>query len=245
MLQQPSRRGPADLPALIKVDATTGKLAKLAQTRWGDIRIDAVEVESSRGVFVPAWVYLPAKPKSLLMVLEPQGRNTNWQEDGPYHQIALKGVAVCAFDVRGVGDLAPEVGRGNPGNTRPRSEEDAYAWASMMLGRPLLGQRVADILAMASAMRDYGVPIRLAARDRMTVPALFALALERDLAGGFLTGGLTSYSSILEQEQYKEPFANFLPGILRHTDLPELRTSIGARLTEGKYWDDVITWCLQ
>jgi hypothetical protein len=63
----------------------------------------------------------------------------------------------------------------------------------------------------------------------MTVPALFAAALEPGIAAVYLAGGLASYRSLLEQEDYAHPFANFVPGILSYTDLPFVAAGLGGR----------------
>lgn len=47
-------------------------------------------------------------------------------------------------------------------------------------------------------------------------------ALDSNFAALYLSGGLLSYRNIAETENYTHPFANFLPGILLHTDLTEL-----------------------
>jgi hypothetical protein len=157
------------------------------------------------------------------LLLEPGGRTRHWAEGDLCQALAREGSAVCAFDVRGIGDLAPEVGRGNPRYASPHAGEEAYAWASLILGRPLLGQRVEDILAVSQAIPAAFVPGRdviLAASGHMTTPALCAAALEATVGTVYLAQGLVSWSDILERDSYREPFSSFLPGVLRVTDLP-------------------------
>jgi len=66
--------------------------------------------------------------------------------------------------VRGTGDLWPEVGRGNRFYTIPHSAEEDYAWASLILGKPLVGQRVSDILAFVRALDSADATGALLAR---------------------------------------------------------------------------------
>jgi hypothetical protein len=207
---------------LLKVERSTAAATRLASTKWGEVTIDALEVPSAPGVFLPVWLYTPspaAPMRPMLLMLEPQGRNARWREDDLYHRLSLAGFMVCAFDVRGIGDLSPEVGRGNPYYTRSHSDEEAYAWASMMLGPTLLEQRIQDILAMAGAMRHHKRPLVLAARDKMTVPALLAATLDKSLKT-YLVNGIQSYAGLFESEDYNHPFANFLPNVLLTSDLP-------------------------
>jgi dienelactone hydrolase len=212
------------------------RAAVLGRVRSHDITIEALEVASAPRVWLPAWLYLPAArdaSKPLLVALEPHGRDVRWREGELYPELAQHGHAVCVPDLRGIGDLAPELGRGAADYARWHANEDSYSWASLILGKPLLGQRVTDILALAAALRTHpalaGMRLKVAARGSLTVAALFAAALDPQIAELYLAGGLVSYRSIVETEQYRAPFANFVPGILRHTDLPETAIALAPR----------------
>jgi hypothetical protein len=198
--------------------------------------IEALEVNSDPKIWVPAWLFVarqsdPGKP--ILLALDPNGRNAGWHEGELYQSMALKGYAVCAADLRGVGDLAPEFGRGSPRYTRSHEEEENYAWGSLILGAPMLGQRVTDILAIVQALANHqalaGRKIRVAARGKMTAPAVFAAAMTPRVDSLYLAEGLISYRSIVETENYSHSFANFAPNLLHHTDLPEVIAGLSPR----------------
>ena len=44
-----------------------------------------------------------------------------------------------------------------------------------------------------------------------------------------ISGGLASFRSIVDTEGYDHTFANFVPNLLRHTDLPEVAASLAPR----------------
>jgi hypothetical protein len=136
-------------------------------------------------------------------------------------------------DVRGIGDMIPEVGRGAPRYTIPHADEEHWAWASLMLGKPLAGQRAADLARAAAALRTHpaakGRRIVLCASGKMTVPALFAAALEPEINALYLSAGLVSFRSVVETEEYRHPFANFVPDLLLHTDLPQIAQRLSPR----------------
>jgi dienelactone hydrolase len=204
--------------------------------------IQAIEVQVEREVFLPAYLFLPkGEPKSVIIPLDPRGRNGQWKEGDLFSMLAAAGHAVAAFDIRAIGDLWPEVGRGNPFYTRRHAEEDSYAWASLMLGKSLLTQRVEDILAIVQSMRNH-VPVQkarivLAGAGHLAVPVTFAGALDSGIPVVYTTRALKSYASLLEQEQYSEPFANFIPNVLASFDLPDVRAELGPRLKQGTAWD--------
>ena len=225
----------AELRSLLRLDATPASRAlPMMKDHAESCDVETFEVESAPGVFLPAFLFAPqpathpvlrphSEQRPLLLMLDEGGRTHSWREGGLYHQLAAAGFIVCAFDVRGIGDLAPEVGRGNPGYTAPHAVEESYAWASLILGHPLLGQRVQDILAMTRAVRDWRGGDRrvvLCANGHMTVPALCATALDPEIHTAYLAHGLVSWSSLLEGDSYSEPFSSFLPGVLTRTDLP-------------------------
>ena len=173
-----SVRTPEQLPDLRQVlgmetASAPARLEVRGRTRYADCDVEAVEVNTAANVWAPAWLFVPRRPWTrLLLAIEPSGRNLRWHEDDLYAQIAGAGIAVCAADVRGVGDLDPQYGPGAAGYVQQHHKEENYAWASLILGRSLLGQRTTDILRVAQALAaEYPrALLTVAARDKMTVP---------------------------------------------------------------------------
>jgi len=227
-----ARREPADLVKLLRVERPVKGLQAtvLGSVPSRGLTIEAWEVASAPGVWLPAWVFRPKSvdaSKPVLLMLDPAGRNVRWRESESYQALAAEGYTVCAADVRGTGDLWPEYGRGAPRYARSHNEEENYAWASLILGKPLVGQRVTDILALVQALP--GAKVKIIASGKMTVPALFAAALETKIDELHLSSGLKSFRSIVDAEEFEYPFANFVPGLLNYTDLPEVAASIAPR----------------
>lgn len=223
-------RKPIDLGTLIRNDAPPAAppLKPLAVSQYNDARIEAVEFPSAPGVWMPAWIFRPLKEdpaKPILLLLEPGGR-VNWREGALYDQLAAAGYTVCAPDMRNQGDLRPEYGRGAPGHASFHNSEEHYGWSSLILGKPLLGQRVTDIQAALQGLRSRaewaGRPIAIAASGFTTVPALFAAAIDKRVDRLYLSGGLISFDELCREPNYREPFGNFVPQLLLHTDLPAI-----------------------
>ena len=226
----------ASLKQLLCLEPASPVPAKILRTVPSARRVSiaALDVPSAENVGLPAWLFRneqPSKNKPPILILDSRGRNSLWHEGGLGPTLAAEGFVVCAADVRGIGDLAPQYSAGAPGYAHFHQESESYAWSSLMLGRPLAGQRVTDILTLVRALRQItGAPhIALAASHELTVPALLAASLDLSIGGLYLTGGLSSFASILEAENYRHPFANFVPGILKHTDLPEIAAALAPR----------------
>ncbi len=234
---RPSVLSRADLQKLLRVDLNRRPDPRIAgRVRSEACDIVAIEVHPEPRVAAPAWIFTRRNPdasKPVLLIVESRGRNARWREGDLYHQLAAIGIVVCAADVRGIGDLLPEVGRGAQHYEIPHAREEAYAWASLILGAPLLAQRAADLLSFVNAFPQLpetrGRRIVLAALGEMAVPAMFAAALHDRIERAYLSGVLASYRSILDADEYKHSFANFVPGILERTDLPQVAAAASPR----------------
>ncbi len=231
-------RRPVPLDALLAVKRPSAGLrgTVLRRVPSRGLDIEAWEVNSDTKVWIPAFVMLPRKSddsKPVVVSLETGGRNLRWREGDLYQNMALQGCPVCAADVRGIGDLAPEFSHGFPGYARKHEEEENYAWGSLMMGEPLVGQRVTDILALVQALANHpalaGRKVRLAAQGKLTVPAIFAAALTPRIDSLYLADPLISFRGIVDSEHYSVSFANFVPKILLTTDLPELVAGLAPR----------------
>jgi hypothetical protein len=209
--------------------------ATLSRASFRTARIEAVEFAAAPGVWVPAWLYLPKQSggaEPLVVVLEPNGRSS-WHEGELCERLAARGCAVCAPDLRGTGDLAPEFSRHAARSAREHADEESWAWSSLILGKPLAGQRVTDVLAVVRGLRTRqdlsGRRLIVAARGAATVIAMFAASVEPAIDRLYLAGGLVSFQNLVETEDYDHPFGNFVPNLLLHTDLPELAAAMAPR----------------
>jgi len=135
-------------------------------------------------------------------------------------QAALKaGRAVLALDLRGFGETA--------------HKEYLIATNCILLGRPLLGRRVFDLLAVLKAIRLVLRPSRvslLARGHNCALVAWFACALEDSIARVACLGGLASYADVSDCPS-KTPPGIFVPGLLKHFDLRDLAPLVRGRLT--------------
>ncbi len=230
-----------------KLPAKGLSLTTVGKSEFRNVKIEAVEVESAAGVFIPAWLYLPktGAGKQTLLILDPRGRIA-WREGAVMEQLAAQGFNVCAADIRGFGNMAPELSGGLSNYARNHATEQHYAWASLILGESLASQRTTDILALVEALssRIPNASISLASRSILTTPALFAAAYDDRIKSLLLSGGLVSYNNLLQSEEFlaggyfpppaeqaQDVFGGFVPGILKHTDLPQIVASIAPRRT--------------
>jgi dienelactone hydrolase len=232
------QRKPASLDELLKIDrgAAVRPAERLGRVKSRIIEVQALEVTTYPSVRLPAFLLIPEKTptnKPVLLVLDEMGHDRLWFTPEVDLVLSETSPIICSAELRGIGSSAPSFSPGAADYESWHQQEENYAWGSLMLGKPLVGQRVTDVLALVGALKSHsttrGRPIYVAALGKMTVPALFAAALNPDIQGLYLAGGLVSFQNLVETEIYKHPFANFVPGLLNHTDLPEVAASISPR----------------
>ncbi len=231
---RPVERTPAKIDSLLRVSRVASSATVIARSQSPTTTVEVLEVAPEPGVWLPAWVLAAkdtARDKPVLLVLDPVNAERLWFT--PDAELAPGSPVVCAVDIRGVGALLPEYSPGHAGYAAWQKQEESYAWGSLILGKPLVGQRVTDILAVTAALRKHpataGRRIRLAAAGKLATTALFAAALDEGIEALYLAGGLTSFRDVVDTEIYYQPFANFVPGLLNHTDLPDVAAAIAPR----------------
>lgn len=206
------------------------RLKPLGVTRFGAVAIEGGEVQSEPEVHIPVWLYALPAAKHCVLLLEDAGKSTRWQEGNLYHRLALQGVAAAAMDVRGMFDLRPALGTGAAPYAISHFDEEFWAWGSLMLGRPLIGQRITDILAVVTALLARNFTIEIAASGRLIPPALLATVLESRIQRLTVAGPIPSFRETAAAEEYSLPMAHWIPSVLQHSDLPEAAESLGSRL---------------
>lgn len=134
--------------------------------------------------------------------------------------------AFYAMDVRGIGDSQPDLC--GPGQfLRPYGSDYFLTAQSGMLGRPYLGQKVHDVLEVVRWVKAQGhQEIHLAGRGWGALAAAFAALLGDEVQSVTLRNALASYGSVAETEDYRWPYAQLPPGVLKWFDLPEVYAAL-------------------
>jgi pimeloyl-ACP methyl ester carboxylesterase len=177
------------------------------------------------GILVPDRVFeVGAFARGEALVVAERGMNDPEVRREVIDPIVAAGYQVVAIDVRGWGETAPKL----PDFDVGFDWDDFFAYRGLEIGRPLLGQRVKDVLAAA--------PKRLRNREWLVVGvgagalvAAHAAALEPRITQLITVDGLLSYRSLLEDPLTKQPFSSFLPGVLGAYDVRDLYAALAPR----------------
>ena len=134
-----------------------------------------------------------------------------------------------ACDVRGIGDSQPNTCGVNQFLTRYGSHY-FYAAYSFMLDRPLLGQRVHDVLRVIQMLAAAGhEEIHLVGNGWGSLPAAFAALLSPTVKQVTLKHALTSFHELAIHEDQQWPYATMLRDVLTKFDLPQCYAQLAVK----------------
>lgn len=127
-----------------------------------------------------------------------------------------------ACDVRGIGESRPNT-CGRNSFLQPYGCDYFYAIHAIMLGDCYVGMKTRDVLATVRWLRSFGhQQVHLKASGWGTIPATFAAVLDPTISSLELIDSPDSFEEFAVSNEYDWPLSGFVPGILEHTDLPEL-----------------------
>lgn len=215
-----------------KVKAAT--LKKLDETVYesGNLRYRKVLFETEPGVLVPALHFLGARPANcLVLYVHGMGKTGDAEPGGQIEKLTREAIDVLALDLRGMGETAPSPPSAKPGFF---GNDFTNAYLAFHLNRPLLGQRVHDMLAVNEYLHGEQkafpkVNTIVWAKGSAVPIALHAVALEPRLKSCVTDGGVISWAAVVRSPINNNQLTNVVPGALKVYDLPDLATLIAPR----------------
>src|SRR5579862_2385454 len=194
------------------------------------------DFRSEAEVRVPGWWIKPKGETAALptiVYVSEHGKDSVAEDPSDMASVALKGFAVCAIDLRGIGVTYPRSPKGGPLFYRGEHSDSGYAWAGLTIGKPVLGQRVWDILCCLDYLetrQDVDMSrLHLIGIGGGAIASLMAAVLDDRLKSIVLNRGLADFRSVVESEDYSIALAWLVFGILREFDLPDLAAALAPR----------------
>jgi cephalosporin-C deacetylase-like acetyl esterase len=202
-----------------------------------NVVIEEFQFESEPGMRVPGWFLRPSSKSgrgSTVLYLTDDGGDGVVAEPGSMDRILAAGHAVCAITLRGTGLTTPRFPHGGPeyydGSVHL---DERFAWTCLVMGRPVIGQRVWDTLRavdyLVSRPDVDAAQVRIVGVGSSGLAAMMAALLDHRVRSVLVDRTLASYMSILESESYSTNLAYFVPGILRSFDLPQIAAALSPR----------------
>src|SRR5262249_47332795 len=199
------------------------KMTEAGEVKRDGYRIRKLVFETEPGVQVPGLLFDSGRGP-LVIYADGTGKSVAAAPGGPAEKLMKDGFRVLALDLRGMGETAP----GQPSKGRPNYFGSDYfeAFVSLHLGRPLLGQRATDILAVVAKMAGESEDIQLIGVGSAGPAALHAAALEPRIKRLTLEDALVSWSAVVRMPISYNQLTNVVPGALAVYDLPDLAASM-------------------
>ncbi len=225
----------ADVRKLLALPAATGT-PRLYRSEPSTIDLGTqirLVFESEPGIAVPGWLLLPEKPsKGIEILLFEDGKDAHLNDEYVRKSLA-DGTAIYLIDPRGMGETMSKFGDAEKYYDYFREEQN-LAYTAFMLGRPLLGERVWDVLqavevAATLPERDGG-RIRLQGQGSAALLALFAGALDERIHRTVCCNMLVSYESLVMNKYFRWHSSCLIPGVLRSFDLPLVAALVAPRI---------------
>lgn len=223
------------------VESSLGVRPLVATARKG-YQVEKFEFLSEPGIYVPAWVFVPAKRNAetrAILYVNDAGvaeEGADGMEFGVLERLARKGHLVVAIEPRGTGLTAPQ--RFRPAESRQFGQlfdtETAAAYMAWFMDESLLGMRVLDLLRGVEFALGRGDVDRRGLRaigaGRGATWLLFAAALDARIQAVVCHRGLLSYKCLAQADRYCYGADMFLPGVLKRFDLPQVAATLADRL---------------
>jgi hypothetical protein len=183
-------------------------------------RIERLLLKPEDGIVLPALLWVPKSPQPNrgLLLLHEDGKR-GYPDPGEF---VKQGATVLSVDLPGTGQTKS-------------SAETKDVFMAYLLGRSYVGLRAESILLCARYLRESRNDedgVDLVAAGHVGIPALHAAAVESGLFQSVkLVRTLNSWSSVIDRPLTKTPQSQVVHGALRTYDLPDLASTLGAKLT--------------
>jgi cephalosporin-C deacetylase-like acetyl esterase len=227
--QRPEAERLKEIRRLLDLPAKVGPAKLLRQKiHYLEDRLSTHKVifETEPGVLIPGLRFKHVQPKGpLVLYLPDRGLPHDGKLPKELEEIYAKNhQEVLIVELRGLGETSPAP---LPAKMPYFGVDFKESFLAMHLNRPLLGQRVLDVLAILGAVgRDevhvFGFGV--------TGPvALHAAALEPSIKQVTLESSLVSWSNVAHTPASVNQLSSVVPGVLKAYDLPELAATLSPR----------------
>jgi dienelactone hydrolase len=218
-----------DLLGLQQLKPTPRPMRVEEETESGGYLVRRLATSPEPGIVIRAVELLPQWPDKNAPILVKIGADTadELAPGGPAAELVRRGRRVVLADLRGMGDR-PSLGQ--PGKEQsPLGHDASAAFLSLHIGRPLLGQRVFDVLCLIASLKAQAGDNELTGFDVAGTGAaglavLHAALLDEQclMRRVVLERTLVSWRDVVKRGISRDQLACAIPGVLRYYDLPDL-----------------------
>ncbi|MDR1699511.1 MAG: acetylxylan esterase [Prevotellaceae bacterium] len=144
-------------------------------------------------------------------------------ETAHFQSLLKKGNPVLLFDMRGMGETADNPQRNDK---KYRNAEYTNAVQALHIGKPLVGQRVVDVLMALDFVQNNKIlqnrTVELFAKGACAIPAFHAVFLDKRIEKANLETDVPNWQSIIENPLMHNQFTYVVPNVLKYYDMDDL-----------------------
>jgi CubicO group peptidase (beta-lactamase class C family)/cephalosporin-C deacetylase-like acetyl esterase len=216
------------------------RLPKAARRSVNKITRDGYTIEKlvitrDSEVPIPALLFVPRETDGVLpatLYVDGRGKATDAALGGRIEQLVRSGRIVLSIDARGWGETSDDQNRVP---TKFYNTEHRLVTVALHVGRPLLGQRVDDVLAafdlLARDERVDAAAIELVGIRAAAPVVLHAGVLDSRVSGVKLRGGIRSWvDDVVAKPLQRDLEGCVIPSALLTYDLPDLAAALNDTL---------------
>jgi cephalosporin-C deacetylase-like acetyl esterase len=201
----------------------------------GVVKRDGYEIqklvfETEKGIVVPALLFRKNvnDTGAPILYLHGEGKSADAGVGGPIEKLVKSGRRVLALDPRGIGETS--AGKLNAANPGYFGVDFTDSFLGLHLNRPLLGQRVYDLLAVITKLsQENRDGMELISVGHTGPVALHVAALDGRIKRLTLDQSLLSWANVARTPVTSNQLTNVIPGALAAYDLPDLVASMAPR----------------
>jgi cephalosporin-C deacetylase-like acetyl esterase len=175
---------------------------------------------------VPCVVVYPegaGKNSTVVIYLNEGGKSEFLADEQTIGTYVNRNEILVAADLRGYGETADPL---SLNDTKYWNREYRNAMISMHIGKPIMGQRVIDIMSLVDFARTNdllkGHKINLVANGSYGPVAVHAAFLDERIDRAEISRSVKSFNEYLKNPMQRDVYTNVLYGVLKYYDLKEL-----------------------
>ncbi len=208
-------------PPSVQVDGHANQVKRDGYT------VDRRALTTEPGIVVPLLLFRPEQPArgNPIVVYVGADRATT-APSGLIERRVKAGETVALVEPRGMGETSPEVPASRRRDDFGADQKETFL--ALHLDRPLLGQRVFDLLQALRAL-EGGNGFHLVGVGSGGPIALHAAVLDERIKKVEIERSVVSWSAVARAPISRDQFSGAVPGVLEFYDLPDLTALLAPR----------------
>ena len=201
-------------------------------------KVKKIVITGRDGFPLPALLYIPKTGGNsfpAVIYTDSRGKHQLAEDRSRFSEMLQGDKIVLTVDLRGYGETMDDPGELRR-SWRDWNNEHRIAFTSFHIGKPIIGQRVQDIIDAL----DYlcGIPevddknVTLIGDGQAGLVALHAAAIDARVSDVKVVNSVLSWTDIIMEPLAKHHLSNIVPGAMKYYDLSDLVNSIKHRKVE-------------